>query len=117
MKQLHDSDNNPASLSSKIKDLTLVPDQVPAGEADEGQPEVQPQDNLREQPEATPPQPAYPTIHIPEDYTDEDVPAFVGSKMEDFAPEEKFNIENLDIPIKSESDSSIEEQISEAVDE
>ena len=117
MKQLHDSESNPASLSSKIKDLTLVPDQVPTGEADEGQPEVQPQGNLWEQPEATPPQPAYPTVHIPEDYTDEDVPALVGSKMEDFAPEEKFNIDNLDIPIKSESDRSIEEQISEAMDE
>ena len=113
MKQLHDSENNPASLSSKIKDLTLVPDQVPAGEADEGQPEVKPQGNLWEQPEATPPQPAYPSVHIPEDYTDEDVPALVGSKMEDFAPEEKFNIDNLDAPIKSESDSSVEEQITE----
>ena len=117
MKQLHDSDNNPASLSSKIKDLTLVPDQVPTGEADEGQPEVKPQGNLWEQPEATPPQPAYPTVHIPEDYTDEDVPALVGSKMEDFAQEEKFNINNLDAPIKSESDSSVEEQISEAMAE
>ena len=114
-KQLHDSEDNQASLSSKIKDLTLVPDQVPTGEADEGQPEVQPQGNLWEQPEATPPQPAYPTVHIPEDYTDEDVPALAGYKMEDFAPKEKFNINNLDIPIKSESDSSVEEQISEAM--
>ena len=117
MKQLHDSEDNQASLSSKIKDLTLVPDQVPAGEADEGQPEVKPQGNLWEQPEATPTQPAYPTVHIPEDYTDEDVPALVGYKMEDFAPEEKFNIDNLDAPIKSESDSSVEEQISEAMAE
>ena len=117
MKKLHDSEDNQASLSSKIKDLTLVSDQVPAGEADEGQPEVQPQGNLWEQPEATPPQPAYPTVHIPEDYTDEDVPALVGYKMEDFAPEEKFNIDNLDAPIKSESDNSVEEQISEAMAE
>ena len=58
MKQLHDSEDNQASLSSKIKDLTLVPDQVPAGEADEGQPEVKPQSDLWEQPEATPTQPA-----------------------------------------------------------
>ena len=28
-----------------------------------------------------------------------------------------FNIDNLDIPIKSESDSSVEEQVSEAMDE
>ena len=117
MKQLHDSEDNQANLNSKIKDLTLIPDQVPAGEADEGQPEVKPQGYLWEQPEATPPQPAYPTVHIPEDGTDEDVPALVGYTMEDFAPEEKFNINNLDAPIKSESDSSVEEQISEAMAE
>ena len=62
MKQLHDSEDNQASLSSKIKDLTLVPDQGPAGEADEGQPEVKPQENLWEQPEVTPNQPSYPTV-------------------------------------------------------
>ena len=117
MKQLHDSEDNQANLSSKIKDLTLVHDQVPAGEADEGQPEVKPQGNLWEQPEATPPQPAYPIVHIPEDCTDEDVPALVGYTMEDFASEEKFNINNLDAPIKSESDSSVEEQISDAMAE
>ena len=117
MKQLHDSEDNQASLSSKIKDLTLVPDQVPAREADEGQPEVKPQGNLWEQPEATPTQPAYPTVHIPEDYIEEDVPALVGCTMEDFAPEEKFNIDNLDAPIKSERDSSVEEQITEAMAE
>ena len=89
----------------------------PAGEADEGQPEVKPQGNLWEQPEATPNQPAYPTVHLPEDYPDEDVPALVGCTMEDFAPEEKFNIDNLDAPIKSESDSSVEEQITEAMAE
>ena len=82
-----------------------------------GQPEVKPQGDLWEQPEATPNQPAYPTVHISEDYTDEDVPALVGCTMEDFAPEEKFSIDNLDAPIKSESDSSVEEQISEAMTE
>ena len=117
MKQLHDSEDNQASFSSKIKDLTLVSDQVPSGKADEGQPEVKPQGNLWEQPEATPNQPASPIVHIPEDYTDEDVPALVGCTMEDFAPEEKFNIDNLDAPIKSESDSSAEEQITEAMAE
>ena len=114
---MHDSEDNQVSLSSKIKDLTLIHDQVPAGEADEGQPEVKPQGYLWEQPEATPPQPAYPIVHIPEDCTDEDVPALVGYTMEDFAPEEKFNINNLDAPIKSESDSSVEEQITEAMAE
>ena len=58
-----------------------------------------------------------PIVHIPEDCTDDDVPAVVGYTMEDFAPEEKFNINNLDAPIKSESDSSVEEQISEAMAE
>ena len=53
MKQLHDSEDHQANLNSKIKDLILVPDQVPAGEADEGQPEVKPQGNLWEKPEAT----------------------------------------------------------------
>ena len=114
-KQLHDSEDNQANLSRKIKDLTLVHDQVRAGEADKGQPEVKPQVNLWEQPEATPPQPAHPIVHIPEDCTDEDVPAPVGYTMEDFAPEEKFNINNLDAPIKSESDSFVEEQISDAM--
>ena len=83
MEQLHDNEENQASLSSQVKDLTLVPDQVPAGEADEGQPEVKLQGNLWKQPEATPTQPAYPTVHIPEDYTEEDVPALVGCTMED----------------------------------
>ena len=111
---IHDSEDNQVNLSSKIKDLTLVHNQIPVGEADEGQPEVKPQGNLWEQPEATPTQPAYP---IPVDCTDEDMPALVGYTIEDFAPEEKFNINYLDAPIKSESDSSIEEQISEAMAE
>ena len=82
-----------------------------------GPPEVKPQENLWKQPEATPTQPAYPIVQIPEDHTDEEVPALVGCAMEDFAPEEKFNIDNLDTPIKSESDSSMEEQITEAMAE
>ena len=49
-----------ANLSDKIKDLTLIPDQAPAREADMGQPEVKPQGNLWEQPEATPNQPPIP---------------------------------------------------------
>ena len=102
-------------MSSKIKDVTLVPDQVPAGEADMFQPEVKPQVNLREQPEATPDQPAYPIVHILDDYTDKDVPALVACAMEDFAPDENFNKDNLDAPIKTESDSSVEEQITGAM--
>ena len=104
-----------ANLSNKIKDLTLIPDQAPARETDTGQPEVKPQGNLWEQPEATPDQPTNPIVHIPEDDTDEDVPALVACAMEDFAPDEKLNKDNLDAPIKTESDSSVEEQIIEAM--
>ena len=104
-----------ANLSDKIKELTLIPDQTPDREAAIGQPEVKPQGNLWEQPEATPAQPTYPIVHIPEDNTDEDVPALVACAMEDFAPDEKFNKDNLDAPIKTESDSSVEEQITEAM--
>ena len=104
-----------ASLSEKIKDLTLIQDQAPAREAEMGQPEVKPQGDLWEQPEATPAQPTYPIVHIPEDNTNEDVPALVACAMEDFAPDKKFNKENLDAPIKTESDSSVEEQITEAM--
>ena len=56
IQQLHDCEDMQASLSSKIKDLTLIPDQGPSQEADVGQPEIKPQGNLREQPEATPDQ-------------------------------------------------------------
>ena len=57
----------------------------------------------------------HPIVHIPKDCTDEDVPALVACAMEDFAPDEKFNKDNLDAPIKTESDSSVEEQITEAM--
>ena len=43
------------------------------------------------------------------------MPALVGCVLDDFAPEEKLNKENLDAPIKTESDSSVEEQITEAM--
>ena len=97
------------------KSRISLPDQAPAREAEMGQPEVKPQGNLWEQPEATPAQPTYPMVHIPEDNTDEDVPALVACAMEDFAPDEKLNKDNLDAPIKTESDSSVEEQITEAM--
>ena len=74
---------------------------------EEGQPQAQPQGNLREQPEATPPKPASPIMIAPEEGTNEDVPALVASAMEDFAPDEKMNKDNLDAPIKSESDSPV----------
>ena len=60
VKQLHDCCDMPSSLSSKIKDLTLIPDQVTAQEVNMGQPEVKPQGVLREQPEAIPDQPTFP---------------------------------------------------------
>ena len=117
MKQLHDCEDMQSSVSSKIKDLTLIPDQVPAQEVDMGQPEVKPQGNLREQPEATPDQPAFPLLSIPGDAVDEEIPALIASGMEDFVSDEQLNKANLDAPIKSESDSSVEEQITEAIAE
>ena len=115
IQQLHDNEDMQANLSRKIKDLTLIQDQAPAREAEMGQPEVKPQGNLWEQPEATPDQPAHPIVHIPEGDLDESVPALVGCVLDDFAPDEKLNKENLDAPIKTESDSSVEEQITEAM--
>ena len=35
--------------------------------------------------------------------------------MEDFASDDQLNLDNLDAPIKSESESSVEEQITEAM--
>ena len=101
--------------SSKIQDLTLIPDRDSAKEAEMGQPEVKPQGDLREQPEATLSQPAFPHVGTPGDNTDEEVTALIDSAMEDFAPDEQLNKNNLDAPIKSESDSPVEEQITEAM--
>ena len=115
IQQLHDNEDMQANLSKKIEDLTLIKDETPTGEAEMGQPEVKPQGSLWEQPEATPPQSTSPTVHIFDYNTDEDVPALVGCVLDDFAPEEKLNKENLDAPIKTESDSSVEEQITEAM--
>ena len=47
MKQLQGCEDMQTSLSSQIKDLTLIPDQGPAQEVDVGQPEVKPQGDLR----------------------------------------------------------------------
>ena len=112
---LHENEDMQANLSQKIKDLTLIKDETLTGEAEMGQPEVKPQGNLWEQPEATPAQSTPPTVHIFDYNTDEDVPALVGCALNDFAPDEKLNKENLDAPIKTESDSSVEEQITEAM--
>ena len=112
---LHENEDMQANLSQKIKDLTLIKSESPTREAEMGQPEVKPQGNLREQPEATPAQSTPPTVHIFDYNTDEDVPALVGCVLDDFAPDEKFNKENLDAPIKTESDSSVEDQITEAM--
>ena len=120
IQQLHDCEDMQASLSSKIKDLTLIPDQGPAQEAYVGQPEVKSQGNLLEQPEAPSApqdQPAFPLVSIPGDTADEEIPALIASGMEDFALDEQLNRANLDAPIKTESDSSVEEQITEAMAE
>ena len=106
-----------ASLSSQIKDLTLVSDQEPDQETGLGQPEVKPQGDLREQPEATPDQSSFPILCTLGDATDEEIPALIPSGMEDFALDEQLNKNNLDAPIKSESESSVEEQITEAMNE
>ena len=105
------------SLSSQIKDLTLIPDQGPAQKVDVRQPEVKPQGDLREQPEANPDQPAFPLLSIPGDIADEEIPARISSGMEDFALDEQLNKANLDAPIKTESESSVEEQITDAMAE
>ena len=115
--KLHGCKDVETSLSSKIQDLTLIPDQEPAQEADVGQPEVKPQGNLKEQPEATPDQPAFPLLSVPGDTTDEEIPTLIASGMEDFASDEQLNKTNLDAPIKNKSDSSVEEQFTEAVAE
>ena len=96
MKQLHGCEDVQTSLSSQIKDLTLIPDQGPAQEVDVGQPEVKPQGDLREQPEANPDQPAFPILSIPGDIADEEVLALISSGMEDFALDEQLNKANLD---------------------
>ena len=64
IQQLHENEDMQANLSQKIKDLTLIQDQAPAREAEMGQPEVKPQGDLWEQPEATPSQPTQPIVHI-----------------------------------------------------
>ena len=117
IQQLHHNEDMQASLSSQIKDLTLIPDQEPREKVGMGRPEVKPQGDLREQPEATPDQPALPLLGISGDSTDEEITALIVSGMEDFASDEKINKNNLDAPIKSESDSPVEEQITEAMNE
>ena len=104
---LHENEDMQANLSQKIKDLTLIKDETPTGKAEMGQPEVKPQGNLWEQPEATPAQSTPHAVHIFDYNTDEDVPALVGCVLDDFAPDENLNKENLDAPIKTESDSSV----------
>ena len=113
--QLHNREDMQASLSDQIKDLTLVPDQIPEGMTDMGQPEVKPQGDLREQPEANPDQSTFPLLSIPGDTSDEEIPALIASEIENFASDDQLNLANLDAPIKSESESSVEEQISEAM--
>ena len=108
--QLHNNEDMQASLSNQIKDLTLVPDQKPEGMTELGQPEVKPQGHLREQPEATPDQSTFPLLSIPGDKTDEEIPALIVSGMD-----EQLNRYNLDGPIKSESNSPVEDQITEAM--
>ena len=113
--QLKNNEDMQANLSEQIKDLTLVSDQKPEGMTDMGQPEVKPQGNLREQPEANPGQSTFPLLGIPGDTSEEEIPALIANEMENFASDDLLNLANLDAPIKSESESSVEEEITEAM--
>ena len=124
VQQLQEWEDIQAGLSNKIQDLTLVTEKnqqildrvvYQKRKAEVGHPEAQPQGNLREQPEATPAKSASPIMITPKEDTDEEVPALIASAMEDFAPDEELNKDNLDAPIKGESDSPVEEQITEAM--
>ena len=89
-------------LSKELKDLYLVQQ----GERAAGAPEAQLPAQQREQPEATLARPASPTpISITPEGTDEDeIPLLVAEAMEDFAPDSMMNKNNLDVPIKQESE-------------
>ena len=97
--------------------IDMVVEKEKAGKTMVGQPQAQPQETPREQPEATPAQPPTPIVIIPTpgEPTDEEIPALVPSAVDDFVPDDKLNKGNLDAPIKTESDSSVDEQITEAM--
>ena len=89
-------------LSKELKDLYLVQQ----GEKAAGVPEAQLPAQQGEQPEATLARPVSPTpISItPEGTDEEEIPLLVTEAMEDFAPDNMMNKNNLDVPIKQESE-------------
>ena len=97
--QLKNNEDMQANLSEQIKDLTLVPDQKQGGMTDMGQPEVKPQGDLREQPEANPDQSTFPLLGIPGDTSEEEIPALIANQIENFASDDQLNLANLDAPI------------------
>ena len=89
-------------LSKELRDLYLVQQGDEAARAPEAQlPALQ-----GEQPEATlarPPSPT-PISDTPEGTDDNEIPILVAEAMEDFAPDNMMNKDNLDVPLKQESE-------------
>ena len=89
-------------LSKELRDLYLVQQ----GEQAAGAPEAQLPALQGEQPEATPARPPSPTpiSGTPEGTDEEEIPLLVAEAMEDFTPDNMINKNNLDIPLKQESE-------------
>ena len=89
-------------LSKELRDLYLVQ----KGNEAAGAPEAQLPTQQGEQPEATlarPPSPT-PISETPEGTDDDEIPMLVAEAMEDFAPDNMMNKNNLDVPLKQESE-------------
>ena len=89
-------------LSKELKDLYLVQQ----GSEAAGEPEALFPAPKGEQPEATlarPPSPT-PISETPEGTDDDEIPMLVAEAMEEFAPDNMMNKNNLDVPIKQESE-------------
>ena len=89
-------------LSKELRDLYLVQQ----GEQAAGVPEAQLPALQGEQPEATPARPPSPTpiSGTPEGTDEEEIPLLVAEAMEDFAPDNMMNKNNLEVPIKQEGE-------------
>ena len=89
-------------LSKELRDLYLVQQ----GNEAAGAPEAQLPAPQGEQPEATlarPPSPT-PISETPEGTDEDEIPMLVAEAMEDFAPDNMMNKDNLDVPLKQESE-------------
>ena len=89
-------------LTKELRDLYLVQQ----GNEAAGAPEAQLPALKGEQPEATLARPSSPTpiSGTPEGTDEEEIPMLVAEAMEDFAPDSMVNKNNLDVPIKQESE-------------